>query len=120
MTYASNAATALRLLTKFGQDVTRRAYSVGTYDVNTNTMTPTTADTVRKGALFDYSLQQAGAALAIGTLIQEGDKQLLLDATGPVELQDHFIIGGVEYTLVNIKVLNPAGTPVLYDLHIRT
>lgn len=114
--YAEIAANALETLTEFGRDVTRRSYTAGTYDPATGLVTPTTADTTRKGVMFDFG---AGQTLERGTLVQSGDKRLLLDATAAVAPQDHFIIGGVEYVVVSVGEINPAGTRILYDLHLR-
>lgn len=116
MNYTKTAATTLRLLTKHGQTVTRRVITAGTYDTATGGMTNTTVDTTRNGALFDFG--QAETTVR-GSLIQGTDKRLLLDASGAVALSDNFVIGGVVYTVVSIGEVNPAGTPVLYDLHIR-
>jgi len=116
MDYAALAATSTRLLAQHGQDVTRRSFSVGVYDTTTGTATPTQADTTRKGAIFDFG---AGVTLVRGTLIQVGDKRLLLDANGPVEPEDHFIVGGIDYSIVSIGEENPAGISVLFDLHVR-
>lgn len=115
--YAELATTAEELLTEFGQDVTRKSYTAGTYDPATGTTTPTTANTTRKGAMFDFG---AGQTLERGTLIQAGDKRLLVDATATISPQDHFIVGGEEYVIVSLGEVNPAGTVVLYDLHVRT
>ena len=49
--YAKSAATALKLLTKFGRDVVRRNYSTGTYDPATGANAVTYADTTWKAAL---------------------------------------------------------------------
>ncbi len=114
--YSDLADTGLELLTEFGQDVTRCALTAGVYDPATGLVTPTATDTTRKGALFDFG---AGQTLARGTLIQGGDKRLLLAATATVSPQDHFIIGGVEYVIVSIGEISPAGTVVLYDIHLR-
>lgn len=115
--YAEVAANALETLTEFGMDVGRRSFTAGVYDPATGLVTPTTANTTRKGALFDFG---AGQTLERGTLIQGGDKRLLVDATAAVTPQDHFIINGVEYVIVSIGEINPAGTVVLYDLHLRS
>lgn len=115
--YDDFAELALELLTEFGQDVTRRSYTAGTYSPSTGLTTPTTADTTRKGALFDFG---PGQTLERGGLIQAGDKRLLLDAEAAVSPQDHFIVGSDEYTIVSIGEINPAGTRVLYDIHART
>lgn len=115
--YASVAATSLELLTEFGQDVTCRAYTQGTYDPATGATTNTTADTTRKGVLLDFG---AGQTLERGGLIQGGDKRLLLDATATVDLNDHFIVAGADYSIVSVGSVDPAGTRVLFDLHLRT
>lgn len=115
--YAADAAAALEALTEFGQNVTRRAYTVGTYDPSTGAATTTTADTTRKGVVIPFG---AGQTLERGTLIQGADKRLLLDASGTVEAQDHFVIGGVEYVVVSFDPLSPGGVVCLYDIHLRT
>jgi len=115
--YTRSADTSLRLLTKYGQNVTRRSYTIGTYDPATGSNSNVTVDTTRKGALLDFG---AGQTLERGTLIQGGDKRLLLDSASAPGPQDHFIVGGIEYVIVSIGEVNPAGTPILYDIHLRT
>lgn len=115
--YTSIAENATAALTEAGRDVTHRAYTAGTYSTATGAAAPTTSDSTRKGALFDFA---AGKTHERGTLIQAGDKRLLLDAAATVAMQDKFIIGGVEYGIVSIGEVNPAGTAVLYDIHLRT
>jgi hypothetical protein len=44
---------------------------------------------------------------------------LLLDPTGAVALTDTYTIQGQVYTVVSIKPTDPAGVPVLYELHVR-
>jgi hypothetical protein len=103
------------LISGFGL-VTHRIFTVGTYDPATGTASTTTADSARRGAVLDFG---AGQTLCRGTLIQQGDKRLLLDAVIPVAMQDHFVVDGAEYVVVSIGETKPAGTPVLYDLHVR-
>lgn len=118
--YSEIAALSLELLNEFGQTVTRRTYTEGTYNPATGTATPTTADTSRKAALFDYSdSNRQGEQYIRGHLVIAGDKQLLLDAEGAAEMTDHYIVGGVEYTCVSVSEVNPAGTPVLFEIHAR-
>lgn len=114
--YAAMADLSLDLLTEFGQTVTRRAYTAGAYDVSAGTVTNTTADTSRIGALFDFA---SGKTHVNGTLIINGDKHLLLDAEGAALMTDHYVIGSVEYTVMSLKEVNPAGTVCLYELHLR-
>lgn len=114
--YTEFQSLALELLTEYGRDVTRKSYTTGTYDVSTGAVSTTTANTTRKGALFDFA---NGQTLIRGSLIQVNDKRLLVDASAAINQQDHFIVGSDEYVIVSIGEINPAGTSVLYDLHVR-
>ncbi len=114
--YDELADLSLELLTEFGQSVTRRSYTVGTYDPATGSNSVTTADTTRKGAIFAIG---DGVTTMFGNLVQEKDMRLLVDAEAAINLQDHFIVGGVEYVIVGMNEVSPAGTRVLFDLHVR-
>lgn len=114
--YASIAASSLAALTDAGQDITRRTYTAGAYDTATGGASLTTTDTTRKGVILDFG---AGKTVERGSLIQVGDKRLLLDASATVAMTDHFIVGSDDYAVVSIGEVNPAGTPVLYDIHLR-
>lgn len=116
MDYQGLADVALSLLVEFGQAVTRVSYTAGSYSVATGEATVTGASTDRTGAIFDFG---AGQTLERGSLIQVGDKRLILDATAGVNTQDHFLVGSTEYVIVSIGEISPAGIPVVYDLHLR-
>lgn len=113
--YDRAAATALRLLTKYGQAVTVKTRTAGAYNTATGSAAVTETTQAGVGAIFDY-----GARDIDGTLIQDGDKQVLL-APLPVapEIDDTVSIGGAVCTIKGIKTLAPGGTPVLYDLNVR-
>lgn len=115
--YQALADLALELLTEFGRSVTHRTFTEGTYDVSTGTASTTTADVTRIGAKFDF---KDGQTTERGALIQSGDFQLLLDPTATVSMQDVFVIDSLQYSIVSIGEVNPAGTRVLYDIHIRS
>lgn len=114
--YASLSDLAVELIGEFGGPVSQITYTVGIYDPATGANSVSTATTDRYGAAFDFG---AGKTTERGTLIQVGDKQLLLDPILAVAQQDHFVVGGEEYTIVSIGEVNPAGTRVLYDIHLR-
>lgn len=114
--YAKAAATALRLLTKFGRDVTLRNYTVGTYDPATGTNSVSTSDVTVKAAVLDYG---AGQMEQAGNLIQSGDKRCLVQAGTVPALEDHVIVGSKDYSILSVGEVNPAGTPVIYNLHLR-
>jgi nanoRNase/pAp phosphatase (c-di-AMP/oligoRNAs hydrolase) len=114
--YAATAASATKMLTQFGQTVTRTIVTAGAYDLATDTVTQTETTESRIGAVFDFAdaLQNMR-----GNLIQVYDKRLYLDPNGSAALTDRYTIGGTQYTVVSISETNPAGTVVLYDLHLR-
>lgn len=114
--YSDLAKVSLDLLKRFGQGITRREFTAGAYDPETGTASQTFTDTPRKGALFDFG---AGVTSVRGQLIQVKDKRLLVDATGTITADDNFIVGDTEYTVVTMGEISPAGTPVVYDIHIR-
>jgi hypothetical protein len=117
--YDNAAATSLRLLSKFGQNVVLRKFGAGVY--TNGVMTPSTADSTLKGAVFDYLRMKFGEVLQNGTLVQGADRNLYLAANGArPELDDHiFLANGSEWNIVEIKATEPGGTPVLYACRIR-
>lgn len=117
--YAKLAATSLKLLTKFGRDVTYRQIGDAVYNSNTGTITPTETNITVKGADFDFKDKTSGNQFFTEN-IQENDRYILLQpsiAGGTVN--DKIIIGTVLWNVINIKTLNPAGTPLLVIAHIR-
>jgi hypothetical protein len=114
--YAKTAQTSLNLLTKFGQTVTQRKTNQGVYDPATGANTTTYTDTTRSAVMLDYG---KGLTQINGTLIQQGDKQLLVDGSAPIAMQHKFIVNNIEWSIISLGELAPAGTAVLYDLHVR-
>lgn len=114
--YGDLANTADELLKEFGQPVTIRTQTPGEYDPATGTSAITTVDTVGNGCVFDY-----GANAIDGTMIVAGDKQLLLSPVGMSEpgIDDLAIIGGIQWRIVSVKALSPAGVAVLFECQLR-
>jgi hypothetical protein len=116
--YSNLQGKAGSLLAKFGQDVTLRRITVGAYDSATSASSVTPADTVYKGALFDI---EEGTKEIRGELVQATDKQMLLGgAASPAPTnKDVVLVAGVQYGIISSSEINPAGTAVLYELHLR-
>lgn len=118
--YTRSKAQALKIIAKSGQEVTQVVHTAGTYDSATRTTTPTTANITRQGALFDYGdIGRPGVSQVRGELVKKTDKQLLVDGEAAIGIDDHFIVDGIEYKIVSIGGVNPAGIQVMYDLHLR-
>lgn len=117
--YNELAVEAADLLEEFGQIVTLRNVSAGTYNPDTGAMdAPATTDVTRKAALFDFRQGQENGP---GGLIQQGDKKMLMEPGVVPTLEDLVILsdGTTTYVIKGIGETNPAGTPVLYTLHLR-
>jgi len=129
--YDRMASTALRLIERFGQTITLRDTVPGEYDPVTGSQTPDVeVDQPAQAILQDYALQQSGMSYAEGTVIKQGDKKILVAAMTkdandqpvqltPPTLTTIVIADGATWTIVNIKEINPAGTPLVYELQGR-
>lgn len=129
MTFAYDeiADLADELIREFGQTVTVTMRSSGAYDPATGASTVTETTQTCTGAVFDYSLIASGAQNADGSMILATDKQLLLSPyttagaaiTRPVPDGTRVTVGSTVYTVKNVKAVEPAGTPVMYDCNLR-
>lgn len=114
--YSRAKDSANNALIKYGQAITLSHKSSGAYDPATGSATVTPANTAGVGAIFDYGNQSID-----GTLIKQGDKQLILSAYGitTIGAGDTVTIGSITYVITHIKEINPAGTVVLYEANLR-
>lgn len=119
--YAPIAATALRLLTRFGQSVTLTQETAPAYDSTTMVVTPTTATYSRKAVLVDYDRINFGTVLQDGTQEETTDKRAYVDAgTISPEVGNTLTFpNGLVYRICNVKTVAPGGTAVLYDCRVR-
>jgi len=115
--YSRPAATAKRLLTRFGAAATMRVKSGEKYDPETASMAATWADYPCTVAVLDYSLKDLA-----GTLVQAGDRRLLVapDVAQAPQVGSVFVLpDGASVSAVRVSTLAPAGTVVLYDVQAR-
>lgn len=112
--YPATAATATRLLERFGAAATIRHPTGTVYDPATGTMVPAYSDTATTAAVFAYSQRYID-----GTLIRQGDQQAYCaPAVAPVQ-GDRLTWQGTDYEVVAVKPVAPAGVPVLYEAQLR-
>jgi len=119
--YEEMAVMALEMITEFGQPVTIRAITVGEYDPESGTASPDTViEQTAQGMLIDFT----GQEFQNNSLIKQGDKKLKVAAQGLAwgpGLQDKVIVQGRTWSIVPpLKEINPAGTPILYELQVRS
>lgn len=114
--YAKSAATAKRLLTKFGQPLTLSLPDTeegGAPGVPGTTIPGRSITGV--GVKLDYDNAEID-----GTVIQTGDARVLLEATSePPANNMTLTIAGNQWRVENWQPLEPADTVVMYTLQIR-
>lgn len=118
--YVEIAADALEAIQEAGQGmVLFSAGAPGEYDEINDEYTDPTPDTTVPfyGVTTDASLQyatKAGATLALQ------DRIILADAVNITpKLTDFVYVMGEQWSIINITPIDPAGTPVLYEIHAR-
>lgn len=119
--YDEMAVMALDMITEFGQPVTLRNIQKGAYNPSTGATSPdTVVDDTAQGILLDFTGQEFQA----NSLIKQGDKKLKIAAQGlqsPPQLLSKIIVQGRTWSIVPpLKEINPAGTPILYELQVRS
>ncbi len=113
--YDKIAATASKLLARFGRDQVLRTKTVGTFDPVTGAETgASTADVTVKG------LQQSLTPENInGKNIQVGDRLFVIDSTQTPALTDKFKVGSEYWQIINIDTKEPAGTAIVHIIQVR-
>lgn len=110
--YDRAAATALKLLNKYGQNVTVTSIASGSYSNGSVTTTSTTS--TAKGLITANDTKNID-----GTLIKQGDKKLLLDASASVSVGDTVTVNSVVYSVIMTDEKNYNGTRVLWVSIVR-
>ena len=118
--YDDMAGMALEMSAEFGQSVILREVIPGEYDPEMGQTAPDqTREQVAHGIMADFS----GLEFQNNSLIKQGDKKLKLAASGlewAPSLMSKVVVQGVTWAIVPpLKEINPAGTPLLYELQVR-
>jgi len=119
--YDEMAVMALDLITEFGQPVTIRDIEKGAYDPSKGGTVPDiVTERTAQGILLDFT----GQEFQTNTLIKVGDKKLKIAAKGleqPPTLLSKVVVQGRTWSIIPpLKEINPAGTPLLYELQVRS
>ncbi len=125
--YDDMAAVADGLLKEFGQEAVHRVIAAPPDDPEkpwegTGGGTPT--DHPITAAVFDYTLRNRDGT---PDNVQNGDKWILVSPVGVTtapqppskERKDYILLGGLQHEIVEVEILAPAGTPVLYEIQAR-
>jgi hypothetical protein len=117
--YAQDAIDARNTLKEDGQLVRVRVYTDVGYDDNNSEVTRTWVDSYVYGAVFDFNYVLNTRSMS-GEEIEAGDKRLYLASDVVITPGNvNILIGNIEYKVIGVGEVNPAGIVILYDLHLR-
>ena len=118
--YDEMAVMALEMITEFGQPVTISKTEPGEYDPDNPDGGEVIIEQTAQGILLDFT----GQEFQNNSLIRQGDKKLKIAAQGLAwvpGLLDKVVAQGRTWSIVPpLKEVNPAGTPILYELQVRS
>lgn len=112
--YTATAATATRLLTRFGAAAVLKRQNSDEYDADSASVLVTETELAVIAAVFDYP-----ARYVDGTLIKSGDKQALLGPAYAPAQGDRMEWNDSDWVVVNVKAIAPSGTVVMHECQIR-
>lgn len=116
MTFATNmAATALRLLTTYGQSISVTRDVIGSYDSSTGTVTDS-SDTTYSGYGYpsNYNSYQID-----GTLVRQDDTLLIFSSTTAPVVNDIFTVGSQVLTVISVLKITAQGSNIVYKVQLR-
>lgn len=129
--YDKAVATATRLIAKFGGPAVLRRYAdapLPDADKPWRRGSPTPADTSVNAVFLNFGdMGRAGEQYMPGTVIEEGDKLVLIsggDLAEPPHLRDRLYRDGAGaddegWSIVQVQTLDPNGQQVLHQLQVR-
>ncbi len=116
MSFASNlTATALRLLTTYGQSISVTRDVIGAYATATGTVTDSN-DTTYSG----YGYPQNYNSFQIdGSLIKQQNILLVFSSTTTPLVDDIFTVSSIAYTAQNVEKITAQGSNIVYQVQLR-
>lgn len=110
--YGNLAATALKLLTKYGYEVTFTHVEQGAFDPDTLTTSDVTSTYTATIVKDEYStLERQSSA------IKQGDIKLICTHAN-FNVSDTVAIDGIDYRIMDVSPIKPAQTILAYELQV--
>jgi hypothetical protein len=114
--YASLRRTASKLIANFGAIASITRTGGSTFNPATGSYSGGSTTTITAKAVRAQFTQAEKAS----ELVQENDIKMLLESgRGVPFIDDNVLFEGINYRVMDVKVISPSGTDVYYELHIR-
>lgn len=109
-------ATALKLLTDYGEAVTFTRVTEGAYDVSTSTLASGSTTTFTGyGAPLNYSKQEID-----GNLVTDSDILLIVNSVSSVPVPgDVVTLNSIDYRVINVDRTRANGLDVIFTCQLR-
>lgn len=117
--YSELADTVNELLVEFGQSVTVTNLGMAVEDPATGVVSQESSSFTANGVLLDFDYRSFGEGSVPQQATSKADKRLLIEADQVINAGDSVIVDGSVYIVNVIKVTEPAGIRVVYDLWIQ-
>lgn len=112
--YTVLAGNAERLIRDKGRSITIRNINNGTYNPLTNSFTGAgTTETSVKAVSSEYKINEID-----GEIVKHGDKKFLIPASAQISKNDIIIDDG-EYSVIDIEVVKPGDSAVIFIVQAR-
>jgi len=113
--YEGSKDRASKLLKRFGRSITIRVLTGKTFDIPTQTNTPTYSDVTGNGVTLDFKNSEID-----GSLILSSDIKLIIEnlTVEPV-IDSTTTIDGVAYRVSSVMLTEPAGVNIVYKIGLR-
>lgn len=113
--YTRMAATASKLLDKYGADVSVVRVESGSVDPVTGVVTEGNTLTLKAKGLIN----KFDDKLIDGTRIKASDRVLIMNNAFVPLMTDRPTVGGQNWTIVEVNTVQPANVPVVYMVQVR-
>ena len=110
--YTRAAATAIRLIAKYGRSLTLKSEALSGASAWSPTVTSTSTTVI--GVVVDYRQSDID-----GTLILSGDKKIIISSSVVPTAAGRIADGSLEYSIIDVKEIKPGSTAVLYVIQAR-
>lgn len=115
--YAPIATKALKLIAKYGVAMTLRQNVGGVFNPATGTRQGTQTDTPCQGIIDNYSVE-----IVNGTSVLTTDQRIFVAAASLAVIPtggDQILVNGLTFDIVNVNIIGPGNTVILWDIQGR-
>ena len=123
--YIEMRGIATQLLKEFGEPCAVSTRGIGSYDVESGTMSASVA-VVRNGwcvnekaGVIFGAYSSKGSTRASSVEVEVGDRIVMVNAEAEVAIGDIITIGGEDWRCLSVDAASPSSIVVMYTAHLR-